>query len=159
EPGGGGGAGGGAGGGRRGGRGGGLGGAAGAAGAARAPGAQGVVGISIPGGPAAGGGGPGGPGGPPPIFKQEVRIVADEVTNSLVILATRRDFQLIIDVLKRIDVVPRQVLLEVMIAEIALTKDLEFGVAWAVSEGMLGSAIAKDSQGTAGAIFTAQGRR
>ena len=157
QPGGVGGAGRGAGGGRLGGRGGGLGGAAGAAGGARAPGAQGVVGISIPGGPAAGGGG--GPGGPPPIFKQEVRIVADEVTNSLVILATRRDFQLIIDVLKRIDVVPRQVLLEVMIAEIALTKDLEFGVAWAVSEGMLGSAIAKDSQGTAGDIFTAQGAR
>src|SRR5207244_12443754 len=51
------------------------------------------------------------------------------------------------------------VLLEVMIAEIELTKDLEFGVAWAVSEGMLGSAIAKDSQGTAGDIFTAQGAR
>ena len=85
--------------------------------------------------------------------------MADEVTNSLVILATRRDFQLIIDVLKRIDVVPRQVLLEVMIAEITLTKNLEFGVAWAVSEGMLGSAIAKDSQGTAGDIFTAQGAR
>ena len=70
--------------------------------------------------------------------------MADEVTNSLVILATRRDFQLIIDVLKRIDVVPRQVLLEVMIAEIALTKDLQFGVAWAFSEGMLGSAQGAD---------------
>jgi type II secretory pathway component GspD/PulD (secretin) len=31
------------------------------------------------------------------------------VTNSLVILATKRDYQLILDVLKRIDVVPRQV--------------------------------------------------
>ena len=36
--------------------------------------------------------------GPPPVFRQEVRIVADEVTNSLVILATKRDYQLILDV-------------------------------------------------------------
>jgi general secretion pathway protein D len=88
--------------------------------------------VSLPGGPA-GVPVPGQPSGPPPIFKQEVRIVADEVTNSLVILATRRDYQLILDVLRRIDVTPRQVLLEVMIAEIRLTKDLEFGVAWAIS--------------------------
>ncbi|HYV56746.1 MAG TPA: type II secretion system secretin GspD [Candidatus Nitrosopolaris sp.] len=130
-------------GGRLGGRGGALGGAAGGAvGAAGALGAQGTHGISLPGGAAAAGGAPGAPGGgPPPIFKQEVRIVADEVTNSLVILATRRDYQLILDVLKRIDVVPRQVLLEVMIAEIALTKDLEFGVAWSVASGALNNAF------------------
>jgi general secretion pathway protein D len=89
--------------------------------------------VSLPGraGPAPGA--PGQPQGPPPIFKEEVRIVADEVTNSLVILATRRDYQLILDVLKRIDVVPRQVLLEVTIAEVTLTKDLNFGVAYAIS--------------------------
>ena len=56
--------------------------------------------------------------GPLPVFRQEVRIVADEVTNSLVVLATKRDYQLILDVLRKIDVVPRQVVLEVMIAEV-----------------------------------------
>src|SRR5262249_29252290 len=76
-------------------------------------------------------------GGPPPVFKEEVRIVADDVTNSLVILATKRDYQLIVDVLKRIDVVPRQVVLEVMIAEVVLNKDLEFGVSYAIAEGKL----------------------
>ena len=55
---------------------------------------------------------------PFPVFRQEVRIVADEVTNSLVVLATKRDYQLILDVVKKIDVVPRQVVLEVMIAEV-----------------------------------------
>ncbi|HYR95911.1 MAG TPA: hypothetical protein VEM57_04205, partial [Candidatus Binatus sp.] len=60
-------------------------------------------------------------------------IVADEVTNSLVVLATKRDYQLIVDILKRIDVVPRQVLLEVTIAEVTLNKDLQFGVAFALS--------------------------
>jgi general secretion pathway protein D len=76
-----------------------------------------------------------------PIFKDEVRIVADEVTNSLVILATRRDYDLILDVLRRIDVVPRQVVLEVMIAEVVLNKGLEFGVRYALAEGRLGKTL------------------
>jgi general secretion pathway protein D len=100
-----------------------------------------VLGVSLPGGVAPQQGAPGAPGalasGPPPIFKEEVRIVADEVTNSLVILATKRDYQLIVDVLKRIDVVPRQVVLEVMIAEVVLNKDLQFGVSYAIAEGKL----------------------
>jgi type II secretory pathway component GspD/PulD (secretin) len=66
-------------------------------------------------------------------LQEEVRIVADDVTNSLVILATKRDYQLIFDVLRKIDVVPRQVLLEVTIVEVMLTKALEFGVAYAIS--------------------------
>jgi len=96
-------------------------------------GGQGARGISLPGRAGGGGGAPGQPQGPAPIFKEEVRIVADEVTNSLVVLATKRDYQLIVDILKRIDVVPRQVLLEVTIAEVTLNKDLQFGVAYALS--------------------------
>src|SRR5262249_58339561 len=68
--------------------------------------------------------------------KEEVRIVADEVTNSLIILATRRDYQLILDVVRRIDVVPRQVLLETAIAEIELNKNLQFGVEWAIAQNL-----------------------
>jgi len=130
-------------GGRLGGRGGtgGIGGAAGTA-AGNRPGGLGggAVGISLPGGPAAAPV-PGQPQGPPPIFKQEVRIVADDVTNSLVILATKRDYKLILDVIKRIDVVPRQVMLEVTIAEVTLNKDFQFGVAYAISQGALTAAL------------------
>ena len=139
---------GGAGGGRLGGRGG-IGGAAGGVGGGvpgAVPGAAGGArGISLPGGPAGAAGVPGQPQGPPPIFKQEVRIVADDVTNSLVVLATKRDYQLILDVVKRLDVVPRQVMLEVTIAEITLTKDLSFGIRYALAEGnLLGTLPVKD---------------
>jgi general secretion pathway protein D len=92
-------------------------------------------------------GAPGG-GGPPPIFKEEVRIVADEVTNSLVVLATKRDYQLILDVLRRIDVVPRQVLLEVTIAEVSLGDTFQFGVSYAVAQGKLGDTLAQDTGAT-----------
>jgi len=142
---------------RLGGRGGGGFGAGGAGGAPGAPGAPGagaaVHGITIPGkvgvvGVPGAPGAPGQPQGPQPIFKEEVRIVADPVTNSLVVLATKRDYQLIADVLKRIDVVPRQVLLEVTIAEITLNKDLQFGVEWALAQGKLSDTIAQDTSGT-----------
>src|SRR5438093_4125231 len=139
-----------------GGRGGGFGGggAGGGPGAPGAPGAgAGVRGITIPGktgvvGVPGAPGAPGQPQGPQPIFKEEVRIVADPVTNSLVVLATKRDHQLIADVLKKIDVVPRQVLLEVTIAEITLNKDLEFGVEWALAQGKLSQTIAQDNSDT-----------
>src|SRR5438094_1705118 len=136
-----------------GGRGGGFGGggAGGAPGAPGAPGAgAGVRGITIPGKTGAPGvpGAPGQPQGPQPIFKEEVRIVADPVTNSLVVLATKRDYQLILEVLKKIDVVPRQVLLEVSIAEITLNKSLQFGVEWALAQGKLSQTVAQDTSNT-----------
>ena len=71
------------------------------------------------------------------IFKEEVRIVADEISNSLIILATPRDYDRIRDVLVRIDVVPRQVLIEAIIAEITLNDDLQFGLEYAFASGGL----------------------
>jgi general secretion pathway protein D len=72
-------------------------------------------------------------GEPGDVFRQEVRIVADEVTNSLVILATRKDYDDILTVLRKLDIVPRQVLIEVLVAEVTLGDDLDFGVEWAIA--------------------------
>ena len=92
--------------------------------------------------------------GEKPIFKEEVRIVADEVTNSLVILATPRDYAMIRDVLRKLDIVPRQVLIEAMIAEIQLVGDLAFGLEYALSQGglagLLGISTAEDGTTTSG---------
>lgn len=73
-------------------------------------------------------------GEPGDLFRQEVRIVADEVTNSLVVLATKKDYADIREVLRRLDVVPRQVLIEVLVAEVTLGDDMRFGVEWAISQ-------------------------
>ena len=69
------------------------------------------------------------------LFEQEIRIVADEITNSLVILATPRDFQTIRGVLIELDVVPRQVLIEMVIAEIDLDDGLTLGVQTQIGNG------------------------
>jgi general secretion pathway protein D len=97
----------------------------------------GTLGVTLAGGVQGRGVGPGGVPGPPPIFKQEVRIVADEITNSLVILAVKQDYEMIVDILKKLDVVPRQVVIEVMIAEVTLSKGLEFGIDHAIREGTI----------------------
>ena len=82
-----------------------------------------------------------------PVFKEDVRIVADEITNSLIILATPRDYAMIRDVLRRLDIVPRQVLIEAIIAEIKLTDDLAFGLEYALSQGGIGSLLGTGTTG------------
>lgn len=72
-------------------------------------------------------------GEPGDVFRQEVRIVADEVTNSLVLLATKKDYDDILEVLRKLDVVPRQVLIEVLVAEVTLGDDMSLGVEWAIA--------------------------
>ena len=60
----------------------------------------------------------------------EVRVIADKDTNSLLILATSSDYEVIESALRKLDVVPRQVLVEVFLAEVALTDELQFGIEW-----------------------------
>ncbi|MEW6273030.1 MAG: hypothetical protein AB1689_27445, partial [Thermodesulfobacteriota bacterium] len=92
----------------------------------------GVLG-GTPGAGGAGGGGAAGfviAGGEGPLsmFQNEVRIVADEIANAIVILATKRDYEQILKVLRDLDVVPRQVVIEVLIAEVSLNKGLQMGL-------------------------------
>jgi len=106
-------------GGSRGGAGGRRGGAQSAAalGGAQGAGGGGAAGFVITGGE-----------GPLSMFKNEVRIVADEIANAIVILATKRDYEQILKVLRDLDVVPRQVVIEVLIAEISLNKQMQLGL-------------------------------
>jgi len=58
----------------------------------------------------------------------EVRVIADKDTNSLLILATPADYDTIENALRQLDVVPRQVLVEVLLAEVTLTDNLSLGL-------------------------------
>lgn len=59
-----------------------------------------------------------------------VQVIADEVTNTLVIRASSQDYQQIRQVLERLDTRPRQVLVQVMVAEVTLNDTLQYGVEW-----------------------------
>ncbi len=63
----------------------------------------------------------------------EVRVIADKDTNSLLILATAGDYEVIENALKKLDVIRRQVLVEVLLAEVKLVDDLEFGISWFIT--------------------------
>jgi len=60
----------------------------------------------------------------------EVEIVVDEVNNALVIRATERDYRVVEKTIKKLDIYPKQVLIEVLIAEIRLDDEMKMGVEW-----------------------------
>ncbi|OPX19413.1 MAG: type II secretion system protein GspD [Desulfobacca sp. 4484_104] len=60
----------------------------------------------------------------------KVDIIPDEINNAIVFKATPRDYRIIHNVLSQLDIVPRQVLINVMIAEISLTGKVEYGIEW-----------------------------
>lgn len=62
------------------------------------------------------------------IFDIPMRIVADTTQNRLVIRTTPRAYTTVEALLRRLDTPPLQVLLEVIISEVTLTKNTEFGV-------------------------------
>ena len=65
-----------------------------------------------------------------PIGRNEIRILADEVHNSLLILATPRDYRIVESALTRLDTMPLQVLIEARILEVSLDDELRYGVEW-----------------------------
>lgn len=62
------------------------------------------------------------------VFANPVRIFADGVNNRLVIRTTPRTYATIKALLDKLDIMPAQVLMQVLIVEISLTNDNEFGI-------------------------------
>jgi general secretion pathway protein D len=58
-------------------------------------------------------------------------LLADDGRNIILIRALPADYSRLVKLLERLDNLPRQVLVEVMVAEISLDDGLEFGVEWA----------------------------
>jgi general secretion pathway protein D len=76
---------------------------------------------------------------PPPAAKEEgeampegeINIVVDETNNALVVRAFARDYKSILDTIKKLDIYPKQVLIETFLADITLDDTYKFGVEWA----------------------------
>jgi type II secretory pathway component GspD/PulD (secretin) len=66
------------------------------------------------------------------LVSEVTKIFADEVTNSIIILATPEDFATIAGAIKKIDIVPRQVMIEALLVRVDLTDNLSFGFAWSL---------------------------
>jgi general secretion pathway protein D len=61
---------------------------------------------------------------------RNLQVVADKDNNTLLIIATAAEYSVIEAALRKLDVPQRQVIMEVTIAEVTLTDDIQFGVDW-----------------------------
>ncbi|MFH0344529.1 MAG: type II secretion system protein GspD, partial [Chromatiales bacterium] len=64
------------------------------------------------------------------VETETLRIIADETNNALLIMAKPQDYKMIESALKRLDVIPLQVLIEATVVDITLTDNLQYGVEW-----------------------------
>lgn len=61
------------------------------------------------------------------------KIVLDENLGALLILGTQAEYEAIFPILKMLDAEPKQIFLDVLIAEVSMTGDLRYGLEWALS--------------------------
>ncbi|GAB3281315.1 type II secretion system secretin GspD [Parahaliea aestuarii] len=66
----------------------------------------------------------------------DVRVVADDENNALMIYSTGKQFDIIADALQRLDVVATQVIIEASILEVQLTDELQYGLEWTFNGGV-----------------------
>ena len=81
--------------------------------------------------------------------QEQLRIVADPATNSLIVYGTAQEFQNIKNILKDLDAAPRQVLLDVMVAEVTLKDNQSFGLEYEI--------FTKSNPDIFGQVFGSQG--
>jgi general secretion pathway protein D len=72
-------------------------------------------------------------------LQETVRLVVDDINNSLIIQSTAADYAYILDTIKKMDVLPRQAIIDARIFEVQLTNDFSFGVNAALQEKTDGS--------------------
>ncbi|MEO8303875.1 MAG: type II secretion system secretin GspD [Betaproteobacteria bacterium] len=77
---------------------------------------------------------------------RNIQVVADKDNNTLLIVATAPEYTVIEAAVKKLDVPARQVMIEVTIAQVALTDEINFGVEWLFKGG------APSGRGTGGNI-------
>lgn len=75
---------------------------------------------------------------PAGLLDDNLRISVDSENNALLVSTTTPNFTLILDVLRRLDIQPLQVMIETSIFEVSLRDDLRFGVQYAINNGGIG---------------------
>ncbi|MFA5016344.1 MAG: type II secretion system secretin GspD [Methylobacter sp.] len=84
----------------------------------------------------------------------EVRIISDVANNSVIVVATPQEYEVILPVIKQLDLLPLQVLIDATIVSVKLTDSLKYGIQWFLDHG--GSSISSGNDAaTLGSIATA----
>ncbi len=65
-----------------------------------------------------------------PFVSEEVKITADKATNSMIIMAGKEDYQVLDEIIKKLDVPRSMVYIESLIMEVNVNKAFNLGVQW-----------------------------
>ncbi|MFO7839168.1 MAG: type II secretion system secretin GspD [Desulfosalsimonadaceae bacterium] len=89
-------------------------------------------------------------------LRGDVTITPDEVRNNLIIEAAPADYQVVKNLLQETDILPRQVLIDVTIAEVTLDESLDLGVEWSYmkNENPMSSDLLEATIGEQGLRYT-----
>jgi general secretion pathway protein D len=69
---------------------------------------------------------------------ENLRLVVDQRSNALIFYSTGKFYQELLPIIRKLDVMPKQVILEVVIAEVKLTGSFSKGVEFALKSGSIG---------------------
>lgn len=81
-------------------------------------------------------------------LQDTVRMVVDDVNNSLIFQATAADYAFILDTIKKMDVLPRQAIIDARIFEIDLDDSLSFGISGILQARTSGSHVTTGNMNT-----------
>ena len=68
----------------------------------------------------------------------EVKIIADVANNSVVTVATPQEYEVMLPIIKQLDVLPLQVLIDASVVSVRLTDNLQYGIEWFLKQGDTG---------------------
>ncbi|TRW90258.1 type II secretion system secretin GspD [Candidatus Methylobacter oryzae] len=87
---------------------------------------------------------------------EDVKIIADKANNSLVIVSSPREYEIILPIIMQLDALPLQVLIDAKIVSVDLKDDLKYGIQWFLDHG--GSSIGSGNNAVSlGQVATATG--
>jgi general secretion pathway protein D len=84
---------------------------------------------------------------------QATKIVADEKNNALIIRARPAEYRKIEGALKKLDILPQQVLIEATIAEVTLNDNLNYGLQWFFKKNGMHATLSTAASGALSSAF------
>jgi len=93
------------------------------------------------------------------ISNENITLVVDERANAIIFYTSGSEYQALLPLIRKLDVLPRQVMLDITIAEVTLSDEFKFGVEWALKQGdtTFGTSGAFGVSGIGGFSFNLQG--
>ena len=85
----------------------------------------------------------------------KVKIIADEANNSIIIVASAQDYDVVLPVITQLDVMPLQVLIDATVVSVTLNNELKYGISWYLAHNGVAGGSISTPPGSGGTSLTA----